>query len=38
MGGDGMRKVVILLLVILLGGCGYGMKYTKSVPLVPSND
>jgi hypothetical protein len=32
-----MKKAVILLLLILVGGCGYGMKYTKSVPLVPSN-
>ena len=32
-----MKRAVILFLIVLLSGCGYGMQYTKSVPLVPSN-
>ena len=34
-----MRRAVILFLIIILvlSACGYGMKFTKSVPVVPSN-
>jgi hypothetical protein len=32
-----MKKAIILLLVTLFAGCGYGMQFTKSVPSVPSN-
>lgn len=32
-----MKKAAILLMITFVTGCGYGMQYTKSVPLVPSN-
>ena len=32
-----MKRAVILFLIVLLSGCGYGMQFTKSVPLVPTN-
>jgi formylglycine-generating enzyme required for sulfatase activity len=32
-----MKKIIILILLILIAGCGYGMKITKSVPSLPSN-
>jgi len=32
-----MKRAVILFLIFLLSGCGYGMQFTKSVPLVPSH-
>jgi len=33
-----MRRAIILSLVIIIfTACGYGMQFTKSVPVVPSN-
>jgi len=32
-----MKKAVILVLIFFLTACGYGMKYTKSISVVPSN-
>jgi hypothetical protein len=32
-----MKKTLILALIFLLTACGYGMKYTKSISVVPSN-
>lgn len=32
-----MKKALILVLVFFLTACGYGMKYTKSASVVPSN-
>jgi hypothetical protein len=37
MGGNIMKKAVILVLIFFLTACGYGMKYTKSASVVPSN-
>ena len=31
------RTVLLFLIIIVLTACGYGMQFTKSVPLVPSN-
>lgn len=31
------RAVILFLIIIVLTACGYGMQFTKSVPLVPSN-
>lgn len=36
-GGNIMKRAVILFLIVLFGGCGYGMQYTKSITGVPSN-
>jgi len=32
-----MKKAILLVLIFFLTTCGYGMKYTKSVSVVPSN-
>jgi hypothetical protein len=32
-----MKRAVVLSLIFILTGCGYGMKYTKSISVVPSN-
>jgi len=34
-GGEFMKKVIFLLLVIFVTSCGYGMKYTKTILPVP---
>jgi general stress protein CsbA len=34
-GGSIMKRAVILSLIFILTGCGYGMNYTKSVSVVP---
>lgn len=31
------RAVILFLIIIVLTACGYGMRFTKSVPVVPSN-
>lgn|SRR4030042_1263882 len=34
-GGEFMKKVIFLVLLIFVNGCGYGMKYTKTILPVP---
>ena len=31
------RGVILFLIMVVLTACGYGMQFTKSVPVVPSN-